>query len=155
VALCLIGGLLSGCGEDTRTAADKRADTELVRTLNNIGVENAILTQHTLYPYHFIADSEKLNELGQRDFAVLARHFGEHPGILNVRQGDGIPPALYQARLVYVTSQLKEAGVAPGRVSISDGMPGGPGLRAEKVVTILMKGTELSAKPANGGTQVK
>jgi hypothetical protein len=147
VAICLVGGLLSGCGEeDKRTAANQRFDREMVPALNNLGVENAILTQHTLYPYHFVVDGEKLNDLGQRDFAVLARHFTEHPGLLNVRQGEGVPPELYQARVAYVTSRLKDAGVDPARVSISDGMPGGPGVASERVVTILQKTEDLSTK---------
>ncbi len=113
VAIGLVWGMVSGCHEDARTAADKQLDTKLVPTLNNIGVENAILAQHTLYPYHFVLDGAELNELGQRDFAVLARHFVEHPGLLNIRQGEGIAPELYKARVAYVTSRLKEAGVEP------------------------------------------
>jgi hypothetical protein len=155
VAICLLGGLLSGCPEDARTAADRRLDQELVKTLNNIGVENAILTQHTLYPYHFVVDGEKLNDLGQRDFAVLARHFTEHPGLLNVRQGEGISPELYKARITYVTSRLKDAGIDPARVSISDGMPGGPGLPAERVVTVLQKSADPSDKSSARGTITK
>ena len=150
VAICLVCGLLSGCEEDKRTAADRRFDTEMVRTLNNIGVENAIVTQHTLYPYHFAVDGEKLNDLGQRDFAVLARHFTEHPGLLNVRQGEGISPELYKARVAHVTSRLKDAGIDPARVSISDGVPGGPGLPSERVVTILRKPVETAAKSYSG-----
>ena len=46
VVICLVGGLLSGCEKDARTAADQRMDKELVRTLNNVGVENAIITGH-------------------------------------------------------------------------------------------------------------
>ncbi len=80
MAICLACGLLSGCQENRETAGPtKNLDMELVRTLNNIGVENAIIAQHTLYPYHFVADGETLNDLGQRDFAVLARHYAEHP----------------------------------------------------------------------------
>jgi hypothetical protein len=147
VAICLVGSLLSGCcEEDKRTAANQRFDREMVRTLNNIGVENAILTQHTLYPYHFVADGEKLNDLGQRDFAVLARHFTEHPGLLNIRQGEGIPPELYKARVAYVTSRLKDAGIDPARVNISDGIPGGPGLPSERVVTILREAENPAAR---------
>ncbi len=151
VAICLVGGLLSGCcEEDKRTATDQRFDREMVRTLNNIGVENAIITQHTLYPYHFAVDGEKLNDLGQRDFAVLARHFAEHPGLLNVRQGEGISPDLYKARVAYVTGRLKDAGIDPARVSISDGMPGGPGLPSERVVMILRKPVESAARSYSG-----
>lgn len=152
VAICLVVGMMGGCKEDARTAGNKRLDTELVRTLNNIGVENAILAQHTLYPYHFVADGAALNELGQRDFAVLARHFAEYPGLLNIRQGDGVSAEMYKARVAYVTSRLKQAGVESGRVNVSDGMPGGPGIRSEKVVTILQKGSDLSVKSSSVGT---
>jgi len=155
VAICLVCGLLSGCEEDARTAADRRLDQELVKTLNNIGVENAIITQHTLYPYHFVVDGEKLNDLGQRDFAVLARHFTEHPGLLNLRLGEGISPELYKARVAFVTSRLKDASIDPARVSISDGMPGGPGLPAERVVTILQKSSDPSSKSYSRGTITK
>ena len=151
-ALCLVCGLMSGCEEDARTAADKRFDNEMIRTLNNVGVENAIITQHTLYPYHFVPNGEALNELGQRDFAVLARHFAEHPGLLNIRQGDGISPELYKARVAAVTSRLKQAGIEPGRVSVTDGMPGGPGTPSERVVTILQKSEEPRRRSSYEGT---
>lgn len=155
VAICLVCGLLSGCEEDKRTAANRRFDTEMVRTLNNIGVENAIIAQHTLYPYHFVVDGEKLNDLGQRDFGVLARHFTEHPGLLNVRQGEGVSPELYKARVAYVTSRLKDAGIDPARVRISDGMPGGSGLPAEQVVTILRKPSENVSRSYPGERTMK
>jgi hypothetical protein len=152
LAIGLVGSLFGGCEEDARTAADKRLDTELVRTLNHIGIENAIITQHTLYPYHFVPNGEQLNELGQRDFAVLARHFADHPGLLNIRQAENVPPERHQARVAHVTSRLKEAGIEPGRVTLSDGMPGGPGMRAEQVVTILQKPVELSNQSTSRGT---
>ncbi len=155
VAICLVCGLVSGCEEDRRTAANRRFDAEMVRTLNNITVENAILTQHTLYPYHFVVNGEKLNDLGQRDFAVLARHFTEHPGLLNVHRDETISPELYKARVAHVTSRLKDAGIDSARVSISDGMPGGSGLPAERVVTILEKSAESSAKSYSRETITK
>ncbi len=152
VALCLACGMMGGCEEDARTAADQRFDNEMVRTLNNVGVENAIITQHTLYPYHFVPDGERLNDLGQRDFAVLARHFTEHPGLLNIRRGEGTSPELYKARVAYVTNRLKEAGIEPGRVSVSDGMPGGPGTPSERVVTILQKEANGRTRSSYEGT---
>ncbi len=152
VALCLMCGIMGGCEEDARTAADQRFDNEMVRTLNNVGVENAIITQHTLYPYHFVPDGEKLNELGQRDFAVLARHFTEHPGLLNVRQGEGIAPELYKARVAYVTNRLREAGIEAGRVRLADNLPGGPGLPSEQVVTILQRTQDAPKRSSYQGT---
>jgi len=133
--ICWAGVLLAGCnGEQTGNKAEKNLDTELVNTLNNIQVENAIITQHTLYPYHFVTDGAGLNDLGQRDFMVLAKHFKEHPGVLNVRQGEA-GTDLYSARVAQVQSRLKEAGVDISRMTISDGMPGGPGMLSETIVT--------------------
>jgi len=137
IVVCLLCGLLPGCQESmSESGPDKNIDAELVKTLNNISVENAIITQHTIYPYHFAADGEQLNELGRRDLAVLARHFAENAGTLNVRRGQ-TPAALYEARVAHVVQSLKQAGVDTTRLSVSDEMPGGTGMPSERVVTIL------------------
>jgi hypothetical protein len=139
VGACLIVGLLAGCSEEqTVSQPDKNLDRELVRTLNNLEIENAIITQHTLYPYHFIKDAATLNDLGQRDLGVLAGHFKEHPGTLRI-QGEGIDKGLYEARVAHVLGRLKDAGVETGRMTLSEGMPGGPGMSSERVVTILRR----------------
>jgi hypothetical protein len=144
--ICLVCGLLAGCEEEaTEGKASKNLDVELVNTLNNIGVENAIITQHTLYPYHFVTDGEKLNDLGQGDFAVLAKHFKEHPGLLNIRRGEA-SDALYEARVASVMAGLKETGVETSRVSVSDAMPGGTGMPSERVVTILQKESQTRTR---------
>lgn len=152
VVWCLVGGLTGGCAKDARTAADQRLDTELVRTLNNIGIENAIVTQHTLYPYHFVPNGEGLNELGQRDLAVLTRYFLEHPGVLNVRRGEDTSAEVYQARVAGVRNRLQQAGVEPGRVNLVDGAPGGSGLISEQVVTILQKDSDPVHRSSPRGT---
>jgi hypothetical protein len=137
IAVCVLCGMLLGCEQSvSESSSDKNIDTELVKTLNNVGVENAIITQHTIYPYHFVTDSEQLNDLGRRDLAVLARHFAENAGTLNVRRGK-TPAALYEARVAQVTESLKQAGVDMARLSVSDEMPGGTGMSSERVVTIL------------------
>jgi len=154
VTLCLLGALVAGCEEDARTAADRQLDQELVRTLNDLGIENAILAQHTLYPYEFVLNGPVLNELGRRDLAVLARHFVEYPGALNIRRGEGVSTELYQARVAHVTDQLAKAGVEPGRVTIADGMPGGPGMSAERVVTILDKSAAGAAAGSSSSGRI-
>lgn len=137
VMMSLISGLLTGCnGEQNVRQRNRDLDVELVKAVNNIGVENAIIRQHTLYPYHFTANAGELNELGQRDLAVLARHFAEHPGILNIQQGD-VTDDLHKARVTYVLGRLKASGVEMDRMSVSEGMPGGPGMLSERVITIL------------------
>ncbi len=142
IAICLMCGLLAGCSEQqTTNHNDGNLDVELVNTLNNIAVENAIITQHTLYPYHFTPNAAELNELGQRDLAVLARHFAAHPGTLNI-QGGNVSDDLYKARVAHVLSGLKAAGVDADRIGISAGMPGGSGMPAEQVVTFLQGNTD-------------
>ena len=142
VAICLMCGALAGCNEQQAAKQkDGNLDVELVKTVNNIGVENAIITQHTLYPYHFTANAEELNELGQRDLGVLARHFVQHPGVLNIDRGDAAEE-LYQKRIAHVLSGLQAAGVEMSRMEISEGMPGGSGMSSEQVVTILQREPE-------------
>lgn len=150
IAVCLLGGLILGCEERLKEPAeDKNLDAELVRTLNNIGVENAIIAQHTLYPYHFVSDGGQLNELGRRDLAVLARHFADHAGTLNVRRGD-TPAELYEARVAQVVQTLKEMGVNTARLNLSDGMPGGTGMASERVVTVLKEEPSLTQTTQSG-----
>jgi len=135
--LCVVCGLVAGCEERmSKQDAGKKVDTELVNVLNNVGIENAIVAQHTLYPYHFVSNSEKLNGLGERDLDVLARHFRDYPGELSVRRGDA-PEAMYESRVAQVVERLKQAGVKTDRVSIADGMPGGTGMTSERTVMIL------------------
>lgn len=142
VVICFVCSLLTGCEENlSEGRSSRKLDSELVVTLNNISVENAIIAQHTLYPYHFVPDGERLNELGRRDFSVLARHFAEHTGSLNIRRGK-TPADLYEARVSHVIESLKDASIETSRVRISDRMPGGSGMPSEHVVTILQKTAE-------------
>ena len=140
VAICLVCGWLAGCEAEQQTACgpEVNLDAELVRTLNDIGIENAILAQHTLYPYHFVSNADTLNELGQRDLAVLARHFREHPGALQIQGPDG-DGDLYEARVAHVLGRLKDASVDTARMTVSEGMPGGSGVASGRVITILEK----------------
>jgi hypothetical protein len=151
VAVCLAFGLVTGCNEQQAAKQkDGNLDVGLVKTLNNIGVENAIVNQHTLFPYHFVTDSEKLNDLGHRELAVLARHFAEYPGTLSVRRGP-VTEDLYRTRLMSVMSGLKDAGVDMARMQLSDSMPGGTGMPSEQVVVILERAATDSTASAGSG----
>ena len=101
-----------------------------------MAIENAIITQHTLYPYHFIQNGEELNDLGFRDFGILAGHFLENPGAMNIRQDRSVTDELYERRIEYVNEMLVEAGVDNDRIEIEDGMPGGSGATSERVLFI-------------------
>ena len=139
LAVCLVCSLVVGCQENVHESqGDRNLDVELVNSLNNLGVENAIIGQHTIYPYHFVSNGEELNELGLRDLSVLASHFATHEGTLNVRRGQ-TTPELYEARVTHVMEALTKAGVDTGRMGIADGMPGGAGMPSERVVTIMQQ----------------
>lgn len=142
---------LMGCEEQQVDLSpdQKLIDAKLVESVNNLAIENAIVSQHTLFPYHFVQNSPELNELGQRDLAVLADRFLENAGPLNIRKGS-VPAELYEARVNHVVDTLKEAGVEAERITISDGMPGGSGMPSENVLRILEKAEEAPA--AGAGT---
>jgi len=133
--------LMVGCGEYAKEAKppelDKRQiNAGLVNYYNDLAMQNAIISQHTLYPYHFVRNGAELNELGQRDLSILAGHFKENPGRLNVRR-DSLSADIYNARVNLVLGRLKKAGVDARRISVSDGMPGGSGMTSERVLKIL------------------
>lgn len=129
--------LTLGCEQTAEQGPDKHlANRRLIDSYNNTAIENAIISQHTLFPYHFVPNGAELNELGQRDIGVLAGHFMKHPGSLNIRRYD-TAAELYEARVNTVRERLREAGINVERMNISDGMPGGSGIPSERVLTIL------------------
>jgi hypothetical protein len=139
VTISLLCLLIVGCQEDLQNTVDERLiNTELIRSFHDVAWQNAIISQHTLFPYHFVDNGAELNELGRRDLAILASHFKEKPGRLNVRH-DNVPDQLYEARVDLVVDRLKQAGIEIERLSISDGMAGGSGIASERVLILLEK----------------
>ena len=111
-----------------------------VTYLNDSAIQNAIIAQHTLYPYQFIPDAATLNELGDHDLCVLIEHFKSHPGKLNVRRGDTAED-LYQSRIKTVSDKMARAGVQ--LEPIQDGSPGGDGMKSDRVLTVLERSYSL------------
>ncbi len=137
ITMALLGILLMGCNESAERNRDRHIiNRELVNTYSDIAVQNAIISQHTLYPYHFEKNSAELNELGERDLGILATHFAKNPGQLNLRH-DGVSADIYRARIELVLDKLQEAGINVGQMSVADGMPGGSGMLSEKIITVL------------------
>ncbi len=99
-------------------------------------IEAAIVSQHTLYPYHFVQNGADLNELGARDLSVLAEHYRDNPGTLKVRRADTASD-LYNSRLATVSALLVEHGVDTDRVKINNGPAGGDGVSSERMLIIL------------------
>jgi len=134
VPLCLF---MAGCHANSQTGIDiQQVDTQLVSSLNDIQVRNAIIRQHALFAWHFMENDAELNELGQRDLAELAKHFAEHPGHLAMPQKD-TPADLYEARVNLVVERLRKAGIDTERIKIGQDMPGGSGMASVNILSIL------------------
>ena len=138
ITIGLFGILLVGCQETEQTQDKGLINSELINSYNDIAIQNAIIAQHTIFPYYFTENSAELNELGQRDFAVLTNHFIKNPGPLNIRR-DGCPAQLYQARINFIIEQLEKAGLDREQIHISDALPAGPTMPSERVINILEK----------------
>jgi outer membrane protein OmpA-like peptidoglycan-associated protein len=62
------------CPEQQRLANEM-----LATAFTDESIENGIITERTIFPYHFVTNTGYLNELGERDLRVLARHFEKYP----------------------------------------------------------------------------
>jgi hypothetical protein len=149
ISMVFCGVLICGCEENMQSAGpDKSVMNEaVVNSMLEVQVRNGVIAQHTLYPYHFEANSEALTEIGERNIRILADHFKNNGGSLNICR-DHSSDELYDKRVAQVKSQLEELGVEGDRIVISDGMPGGEGMGSERLVTIMEK--EYESRPLRG-----
>ncbi|MHC4759164.1 MAG: rhodanese-like domain-containing protein [Planctomycetota bacterium] len=143
LTLCLFSIIFVASCDEMETAQQGPTESEvnnrLIHAYNNMAIEAAVISQHTLYPYHFIQNSKELNDLGFRDFGVLAGHFLENPGTLNIRHDQSVSDDLYGRRVEYISDMLEESGVDSDRIAIEDGMPGGSGVTSERLLFIAEK----------------
>jgi uncharacterized membrane protein YgcG len=136
---------LAACSSSPKSLDDvPEFNSWLATAMQDAAIRNAILAQHTLFPYHFEMDSEHLNELGKLDLAILAGHYLDRSGELSVRRGDA-GKDLYDARVAMVQSLFERAGVGADRIKITDSLAGGEGLSSENVVRILEQDREMTS----------
>jgi hypothetical protein len=128
----------------------RRMNEALIQSYNLEAIDAAVIRQHTIYPYHFVANSDQLNALGRREVYLLTQHYRDHPGALNVRRGPENDD-LYQSRVDAVRLAMTDGGVAANRLNIEDGMPGGDGLPAEQVVIVLERMVEVTEMSGYSG----
>ncbi len=124
-----------GCTHPTPRTKDvgQPVNRALVSHYNDAAVENAIVSQATVYPYFFVKDSAELNELGAYHLDVLAEHYREHPGTLHV-WADDTDSQLYAERMKVVRSTLQESGVEMAAMKIDDGLPEGRGATTDEAL---------------------
>ena len=148
--LSVLMAAVGGC-DNTQIGTDQKAvHVWLINTVNDTAMRNAIVRQRTLFPYHFDVNAATLNELGQHDLAVLAGHYMQHPGNINIRRG-GAPKQLYDARVATVTGILRNAGIDTRRMKATDLPAGGDGIASEEVL-VIVEGKQDGAKAAPSAT---
>lgn len=134
--LLVLACLLAGCSTAPPDDADHgRRQMWVGDTIRSASIRRAIVSQRTIYPYHFVTGAAALNDLGRRDLGFLAEHYVEHGGVLNVSRGDA-SLELYAARRNAVAAALLEEGVEEGRVELVDGYPGGEGISGRRAAEI-------------------
>ena len=140
-----------GCRVASSPLEDRsQMNTWLVHSISETAIEQAVIAQHTLFPYHFVSDRAILNELGKHDLQVLAAHYKKYAGTLNIRQGN-ILVDLYEARVATVVAALATEGVERESITITNTHPGGDGMASERLVTIILGDeTAPSSPPASG-----
>ena len=99
-------------------------------------VENKIIAQSTLYPFHFVDNDSRLNAVGRYDLDKIVSHYKEHPGELHVRQGEATP-TLYSERITQVVEVLKSTGIKESRINVTDVAPEENPAQGERVIEIL------------------
>jgi hypothetical protein len=158
-ALLVAGGCAHKTAEPKKVALQSTqvTDIQIVDSIRNSGVKAAIVSQHTLYPYHFVRDGESLNELGQRDLAVLASHLRAHGGDLCIPRG-GTETALYDGRVRHVMDWLIAQGVSADHVHVVDAVGGaGEASPSEDVVRDLrsMRSGPMQSNSSATSTQIQ
>lgn len=126
---------------------------KLVKSLFNMQVENAVITQHTLYPYHFVENSAELNTLGEKDFEILSEHFAAHPGKLNIKQGV-VSDELYGSRVETIVEKLQDNGVDMEKTVIEDGFAGGTGITSTRAIAAVEKSLSSSSTSNAGASTI-
>ncbi len=130
--------VLAGCQSPRQQTGEwtnnDRAATNawLMRTYFDDQVTNGIVTQHTIYPHHFVDGTAKLTERGRRDLAVLAGYFAENEGGVLIMPHGRTPQELYEQRVEAVRVALAGGGVEPSLVTIDDGVWDGETVRSTR-----------------------
>ena len=136
----ICGCLLSGCQEERISEPNpidrSQVNQAILGSYSDLAIQNAIITQSTLYPYHFVNNSAQLNTLGRRDLGVLIQHFTVNPGKLSIQQGN-VSNELYQERRQIIYEALINSGIPDYNITISKDMPGGSGMSSNEVIEIL------------------
>ena len=143
----LLLGLVPGCNSLYDDHGPRgRSEMWVTDAIRSASLNRALVVHAAVFPYHFTTRTAELNNLGQRDLGILARHYARHAGQLSVRRGDA-DEALYQARVDAVLAALSRGGVDRGQVVVTDAAPGGQGMSGQRLL-VIMADPDQAAAPA-------
>jgi hypothetical protein len=142
---CSLLALLAGCNsphsEENMPGRENMFASDSFRSAQ---VNKAIITQRTIWAYHFVTNTSELNPLGMRDLGVLAAYYADHnKGDIRIRRA-GASQVLYDERVAAVVNHLIASGVPKGQLTVSDASPVGSGIPSERIVTVLSEGLALT-----------
>lgn len=104
------------------TEADRaQANAWAVREFETKQRDAAIIRQSLIRPDHFVDGTATLNPRGQRELAVLSRHFVEHSAGRLTIDRQFTPDGLYGQRVDAVTAVLTSAGVNTDAITFDTG----------------------------------
>ena len=98
-------------------------------------VRAGVIRQRTIFDHQFLPGSASLTTLGSRDIGYLAEAMRLDGGTIAVRRGHA-DERLYVARMDSVRRALAVRGIAPDRIALSDGLPGGSGVESGESLII-------------------
>jgi len=132
--LLSLSGALAGCGQVepiSKSLNGWTVDASVQRE-----IQQAVVAEQTLYPYHFEPGSPKLSELGAENLRILADRYRTDGGELSIRR-QGADETLYRKRVDQVKEALAGMGVDASRIRMVDRPPLGEGMPSSEVITIL------------------
>ncbi len=146
---------LAGCQSDNN-ADDGEQNSMMIKFAQDQNVRNGIVSQRTVYPYHFEPGTAAFTDLGDRAVEMLAGAYRGVPVEINVIRGDASPD-LYRLRVQAVRQKLLDAGLNASALTLSDGLPGGPGIPSEYVADFLGANKDAPApgepsRPSSGSS---
>ena len=151
LAALTLTAVLAGCDhKDPYVNENARLmDQAMMDTVRMQPIDQAVIAQRTLYPYHFVAGNDTLEGIGRHDLRIIVDHYRDQGVPLNVNRGEA-SEQIYDARVRTVAKFIADCGVPDNRIQIVQGRPGGPGLPGAWVVKILSK-----MEPGGGAQQPK
>jgi hypothetical protein len=136
VLLLLVAGCQSSQPADIEVdqSADETAHNQLlVRAALAENVYNHAAVERTLYPRDFKPGSATLNALGESRINMIIDASRDAHGNVSILRGEESDET-YQARIIAVRDELKDAGINLDHVTVAGGLPNSPTVSSPRAI---------------------